>query len=359
MEQRKKTLTVSLWLICATCLILGGVNLHLRAIGDAHVLFTAAAVCALGVWLNTRGHFMIAGILASLMMFLAADYNLYQAGGIHDPGVVAYPVIVFIGGLFFGRRSVPIFVLAALLSLSFIAWSEINRKIVTPYGADWDDLLTESVILVASGLVAVVVMSNHARNLDRIKRSEEEIRRAYDLTLEGLARVLEYHDKETEGHSRRVIELSVRLAQEMGLKDDELVNVRRGALLHDVGKLAVSDKILLKKGRLNPAERRSMEEHTLIAYQMLAPIEFLKPSLDIPRSHHERWDGGGYPDGLAGEAIPLIARIFAVVDQWDALSSARPYHPAWPKPMVLQHLRKNAGKIYDPRVVEAFLRLVA
>jgi HD-GYP domain-containing protein (c-di-GMP phosphodiesterase class II) len=229
---------------------------------------------------------------------------------------------------------------------------------MTPFGADWDDWLTESIILLAAGLVAVVVMTNHARNLEQIKHSEEEIRRAYDLTLDGLAKALEYHDRETEGHSRRVIEMTIRLAQTLGLSGDDLVHLRRGALLHDIGKLAISDGILLKEGPLTPKERRQMEEHTLFAYRMLAPIEFLKPSLDVPRSHHERWDGRGYPDGLAGEEIPLQARIFTVVDQWDALSSNRPYHRAWTKAKVTEHLRKNSGKIYDPQVVEAFLRLV-
>ncbi len=358
-EQRRKTLATSLWVICLTCLALGALNLRLGYVGDAHALFTASVATLFGVWLNYRGHVIAAGILASLMMFVAADYNLYNAGGIHDPGAVAYPVIVFLGGMFFGRRSIPIFTLLAVASLAGIAWLEISGRITTPYGADWDDILTQSIIVVAAGLVAVVVMNNHARNLERIKRSEEQILSAYDLTLEGLTRALEYHDRETEGHSRRVVDLAVRLAQELGLTGDALVNIRRGALLHDIGKLAISDSILLKKGPLTPAERRQMEEHTMIAFQMLSPIEFLKPSLDIPRSHHERWDGAGYPDGLAGEQIPLHARIFTVVDQWEALSSDRPYHPAWKKAKVIEHLRENSGKIYDPQVVEAFLRLVA
>ncbi|RJX27432.1 MAG: HD-GYP domain-containing protein, partial [Dethiobacter sp.] len=168
---------------------------------------------------------------------------------------------------------------------------------------------------------------------------------------------LDLKDEETEGHSRRVTEMTLRIAREMGLKDEELVHVRRGALLHDIGKMGVPDAILLKPGKLTDEEWEIMRRHPVYAYQMLSRIGYLRPALDIPYCHHEKWDGTGYPRGLKGEEIPLPARIFAVVDVFDALTSDRPYRPAWPKEKALAYLRQQAGRHFDPRVVEAFLSL--
>jgi len=181
---------------------------------------------------------------------------------------------------------------------------------------------------------------------------------AYDSTLEGWSRALDLRDQETEGHTQRVAELTVQLARAMGIGDADLVHLRRGALLHDIGKMGIPDSILHKPGPLSEAEWAIMRQHPVYAYELLSPIEFLRPALDIPYSHHERWDGSGYPRGLRGEAIPPAARIFAVVDVWDALLSARPYRPAWPRAQALAYIRAQAGKQFDPRVVEAFLRLV-
>jgi HD-GYP domain-containing protein (c-di-GMP phosphodiesterase class II) len=136
-----------------------------------------------------------------------------------------------------------------------------------------------------------------------------------------------------------------------------LPNIRRGALLHDIGKMGIPDSVLLKPSALTEEEWAIMHQHPVAAYEMLAPIALLKSALDIPYCHHERWDGGGYPRGLKGEEIPLAARIFSVVDVWDALRSDRPYRPGWPEERVRDYLGKRAGADFDPRVVEAFLRL--
>lgn len=203
-----------------------------------------------------------------------------------------------------------------------------------------------------------VVAGNLEGNLERIKKSEGELRKNYDLTLEAWAKVLEYRDRDTEGHSRRLVELSTRLARELDFSEEEIVYLRRGALLHDIGKLAIPDVILLKPGPFDADERKIMEQHPIYAKQMLSQVSFLQPSIDVVYSHHERWDGNGYPDGLKGDQIPLAARIFAVVDQWDALGSDRPYRKAWPVEKVLAYLRDNAGILYDPRIVEIFLTLI-
>jgi putative nucleotidyltransferase with HDIG domain len=192
-----------------------------------------------------------------------------------------------------------------------------------------------------------------------LQLSHAELNVAYETTLEGWSAALDLRDKETEGHTQRVTNTSVRLAREMGLGPDELAHIRRGALLHDIGKMGVPDRILLKPGPLTEEEWGIMRQHPVLAYNMLLPIAYLRPALDIPYCHHEKWDGTGYPRGLRGEQIPLAARIFAVVDVWDALRSDRPYRMAWPPAKVMEHIRSLAGTHFDPRVAEAFLNLVS
>ena len=191
-----------------------------------------------------------------------------------------------------------------------------------------------------------------------LRRSNTELRLAYDTTIEGWARALELRDKETEGHTRRVTDMTVRLARVMGIDDEALVHIRRGALLHDIGKMGVPDHILLKPGKLSEAEWEAMREHPSHALTMLSPITFLRPALEIPYCHHEKWDGSGYPRGLKGEAIPLAARIFSLVDVWDALSYDRPYRRAWSQDKVISYLRERAGIDFDPGITEVFLRML-
>jgi len=192
---------------------------------------------------------------------------------------------------------------------------------------------------------------------DDLQRSNVELTQAYDATIEGWAYALDLRDKETEGHSRRVTEITVRLARAMGLSDAELVHVRRGALLHDIGKMGIPDRILLKPGPLTEEEWTTMRRHPVYVYEMLSSIAYLRPALDIPYCHHEKWDGTGYPRGLKGEQIPPAARIFAVVDVWDALSSERSYRSAWPEDKVCEYIREQAGKHFDPKVAEVFLEM--
>ncbi|MEA2575140.1 MAG: hypothetical protein QOH93_2438, partial [Chloroflexia bacterium] len=180
---------------------------------------------------------------------------------------------------------------------------------------------------------------------------------AYEATLEGWSHALDLRDKETEGHTQRVTEMTVRLAQELGAPEADVVQIQRGALLHDIGKMGIPDSILLKPGPLTEEEWEIMRKHPVYAYELLSPISFLRPALDIPYCHHEKWDGTGYPLGLKGEQIPLAARIFAVVDVYDALSSDRPYRKSWPQDKVLAHIRELSGTHFDPRIVEAFLLL--
>jgi len=206
-----------------------------------------------------------------------------------------------------------------------------------------------------AGQAAIAVDNAHL--FRDLQRSNDELVLAYDSTLAGWSGALDLRDKETEGHSERVTRETLRLAQEMGLSDAELVHIRRGALLHDIGKMGVPDAILLKPGPLSDEEWVIMRQHPGLAHELLSPIEYLRPALDIPYAHHEKWDGSGYPRGLSGEQIPRAARLFAVVDVWDALSSDRPYRKGWPIERVLNHIRDGAGQHFDPAVVEAFLHL--
>jgi putative nucleotidyltransferase with HDIG domain len=192
-----------------------------------------------------------------------------------------------------------------------------------------------------------------------LNQSKIDLLNAYDRTLEGWSMALELRDQETEGHTRRVAEMTTELAGLMGFEGEDLVNIRRGALLHDIGKMGIPDKILLKPGELTAQEWAIMRRHPEFAYELLWPIEYLRPAIPIPYSHHEWWDGSGYPSGLVGEEIPLPARIFSVIDVWDAMSSDRPYRKALPKQEVCDYLVESQGLHFDARVVEAFFDLLA
>lgn len=212
----------------------------------------------------------------------------------------------------------------------------------------WEDFL---VTLAGQAAIAIDI----SQLFTSLQRSNVELAMAYDATIEGWSHALDLRDKETEGHTQRVTSLTVELAHTIGISGAEIVQIRRGALLHDIGKMGVPDHILLKPGKLTDEEWEKMRLHPVFAYELLSPINFLRGALDIPYCHHEKWDGTGYPRGLKGEEIPLSARIFAVVDVWDALTNDRPYRQAWSKEKALAYIREQSGAHFDPKVVEMFL----
>jgi len=203
---------------------------------------------------------------------------------------------------------------------------------------------------------AAIAIDNSAM-FNESQRSNFELTMAYDATLEGWSNALELRDQGTDGHNQRVAAMTLRLAKSLGIEGDDLVHIRRGALLHDIGKMGIPDNILLKPGPLAYDEWDVMRKHPEYAYNLLSPITYLKPAMDIPYCHHEKWDGTGYPRGLKGTYIPYFARIFAIVDVWDALLSDRPYRSAWTEGQVIAYIRDQSGKHFDPQVVQAFLRL--
>jgi len=192
----------------------------------------------------------------------------------------------------------------------------------------------------------------------KLREANAQLLSAYEATIEGLSHALDLRDRETEGHSRRVTELTVRLAHALNIPEAEITHYRRGALLHDMGKIGIPDSILHKPDSLTDEEWAIMRKHPQLAYDMLSPIEYLLPALDIPFNHHEKWDGSGYPRGLKGEEIPMSARLFAIADVWDALTSDRPYRAAWSEAEALQYIREQSGKHFDPQVVDLFFKVI-
>ncbi len=227
---------------------------------------------------------------------------------------------------------------------------ETFQRAAREQDSEWLDFLNT-----LAGQAAIAI--DNVTLFNDLQRTNDNLLTAYDITIEGWSKALDLRDKETEGHTLRVTEMTLNLAHSMGLKDADLANIRRGALLHDIGKMGIPDGILLKPGPLTDEEWVMMKKHPALAYELLSPINYLRPALDIPYCHHEKWDGTGYPRGLKGEQIPLGARIFAVVDVWDALTSDRPYRKAWSKEKALEHIRAGAGTHFDPKVVDMFLNL--
>ena len=228
---------------------------------------------------------------------------------------------------------------------------EIFHRDPLQANVEWLDFLEA-----LAGQAAIAIDSTHLFN--GLQRSHTELALAYDATIEGWTRALDLRDKETEGHTQRVTEMTIRFAQTLGLSDPELVHIRRGALLHDIGKMGIPDSILHKPGPLTEAEWAIMRKHPVYAFEMLSPITYLRLALDIPYSHHEKWDGAGYPRGLKGGAIPLAARIFAMADVWDALRSERPYRARWPDAEAREYIRLQSGKHFDPHLVDVFLSIL-
>jgi len=227
---------------------------------------------------------------------------------------------------------------------------EIFKRTLLQPDSDWLRFLE-----MLGGQAAIAV--DNASLFSNLQQSNTEITSAYDATIEGWSRALDMRDHATEKHTKNVVELTMDLADQLEIPNTDLIHLRRGATLHDIGKMGIPDRILHKPGPLTNEEWDIMRQHPQFARNLLAPIDYLRPAMDIPCYHHERWDGSGYPSGLQGEDIPLPARLFAVVDVFDALTSDRPYRKAWSEQDALQHIREQSGKLFDPKMATAFLDL--
>ncbi|MDR3573452.1 MAG: HD domain-containing phosphohydrolase [Anaerolineaceae bacterium] len=265
--------------------------------------------------------------------------NIVEAGGIFAQSLLS------VDEVFTSYYGAPLIVKGEMKGVL-----EVLKRFTFHPDAEWMSFLDT-----LAGQAAIAI--DNVELFEDLQRSNKDLAATYDTTLEGWSHALDLRDKETEGHTQRVVEMTLRLARQLGTGEAELVHIRRGALLHDVGKLGIPDSILLKTGPLTEEEWVVMRLHPVYAYEWLKPISYLSRALDIPYCHHEKWDGSGYPRGLKGEQIPLAARIFAVTDVWDALVNDRPYRAAWPEEKVLAYIQEQSGKHFDPQIVKIFLTL--
>src|SRR5215216_3620516 len=248
-NQRIRTLSAIIWIVLIAAIALGVLNIRFKTWESVIALFGLTLICIPLLWLNSKGRLLPAAFALSAIVLMVINISLFDGDGIRDSGILAYPIFIMIGVLFFGKRATPYFSLAAIISLVAIVSLEIKGYIHPTIGATRFDILLPIVILLLGAAAFIwVVVGNIEKGLERVKESEAELRKNYDLTLGAWAKVLEYRDKETEGHSRRLVELSTQLAQALGLTPEEIGHLRRGALLHDIGKLAIPDEILLKPG---------------------------------------------------------------------------------------------------------------
>jgi len=250
---------------------------------------------------------------------------------------------------------IPIIVLTAL---------DDRESLLNALKAGADDFVTKPFdrFELRARLIGITKLNRYhklVQERSNLQDAHSKLLKAYEATIVGWSHAMDLRDRETEGHCQRVAELTVELAKKFGLDENDLIQIQRGALLHDMGKLGIPDHVLHKPGPLTDDEWKIMRNHPQLAYDMLFPIEYLRLALDIPYCHHEKWDGTGYPRGLKGEEIPVSARIFAIVDVWDALTSDRPYRPAWTKEKALEHIREQSGHHFDPAVVELFVEHIA
>ena len=258
---------------------------------------------------------------------------------------------------FTGQLSIAAYHLRSILCVPLKLKKELIGVIYVDNRAHAGIFQENDLVLISAFADQAAVAIDSARLFEELQESHLELEKAYQATLEGWVRALDLRDKETEGHTQRVTVLTHRLARLMGVEQRALVHITRGALLHDIGKMAIPDSILLKPGQLTEEERALIQKHPVYAYEMLSPIDFLVPAIDIPYCHHEKWDGSGYPRGLRGKEIPFAARIFPIIDVWDALTSDRPYRKALSPDEVRRMIQADSGKHFDPRVVEAFMEM--
>lgn len=342
--------------------LLVSLNMLQGGIGPSSIsvfILSGITLVLFGVFI--RGNHRAAGIGLLLSLTAVTSFNLAIAGGIHDNVMVIFPILITFAGLLFGKRIVPTLTLIILIEVSIIYWLT-RAGVVQPFKgrvmADLQDFITVVILLLVSGVLIWVTINILEKNYHQLVDSERKLRESYDQTILGWGHALELFDRETEGHSQRVTQLTLDLAGALNLREDELVHIQRGTLLHDIGKMGVPEEVLNKPGPLTAEERSIVQQHPIHAYNLLKGIPYLQKALEIPFCHHERWDGNGYPRKLKGEEIPLPARIFAITDNWDALTNDRPYRKAWTEEAAVEYLRSQKGKKFDPEIVEAFLGMV-
>jgi putative nucleotidyltransferase with HDIG domain len=363
-------------------ILLGTVGIFLLGIlrGIDSRIFHVAAIFTLVMIIARAGVQRGKSRIVSLLflgfswVFLTAMILLLE-NGLRAPVYIAVQLfLVVYAGLLHGRKAVMVISALSVIASGSVAFMELQGFFLTePKVPDVRFSIIALFIFVPTiGFLIIRTLENLQLSISlyreeskiryaseqQVKFLNQELEHAYETTLEGWSRALELKDKETEGHSSRVTELTIEVAKKFDFDEKALKYIYYGALLHDIGKMGIPDDILNKPGVLTPEEREIINQHPIYAFEMLKDIEYLQPAISIPYSHHENWDGTGYPQGLQGEEIPFPARIFSVVDNWDALTSDRPYRNAWSKEKTMKYIKEQSGKKFDHQVVEVFVNQI-
>jgi hypothetical protein len=325
------------------------------------ILFSATFLFAVLWLLNRSGRSQSAGILFMLVTISIVTFLAVREDGYYNVPTIVYPVIIIFGGMLFGRKSIPYFTsLVVLIFLGF--WHLEKIDVIQPFGGRVDywvgDLVTVLSLLLTTSLILWVLLTLIETNVNRIAQSEQTLQAIFDSTLTSWAAALELRGYESSGHSERIVKLVTRFGDHLGLDASDKADLFYGALLHDIGKMGIAESVLLKQGTLSDEELSQMREHPKLGKEILEDIPELSKAAELVLSHHEQVDGGGYPEGLLGDDIPLIAKIFIILDNWDALTNDQVYRKAWPKEKVVQYLLKDSDIKFDDRLIEEFINMI-
>lgn len=324
-------------------------------------LFVISGICLVLIFIQRWGYYQISAFILYLVVSIILTLNISIGHAIYDEGMLAFPLLIVFSGLIFGKRSAVLVTSTTVLEL-ILVFILAEGGYIRPFDGDIPvlllDMITTLIILIATGFLVWVVIDIIESAVERIFQSERNLEDAYDLTLAAWAKALELREREEPGHSGRVTSLALQLAERMGLDQNQLKQIRHGALLHDIGKMGISEKILLKDTPIDSADRILLEKHPVLAAEIIEGIDYLAGANEIVSNHHERFDGTGFPRKIKGSEIPLNAQIFSIVDCWDMLRTTRPCKIGWSDGTALEYIKNQSGKKFDPRVVDAFLGLV-